>query len=116
MSLKGMFYRSDYVKSNSIFEHINSFGFDKMYNFLSGSRVKPYDDRELDMFEGIKFISFFLASVAQVCTCLVISWIYNLFYVFTIFRWLITDVMAMTNLALENFFFISAFFTTYKCI
>ena len=87
MSLKGMFYRGDYVQRNSVLEYINSFGFDKMYTFLSGSRVKPYDDRELDIFEGIKFISFFMASIAQVCTCLVVTWIYNLLMVFTVFRW-----------------------------
>ncbi len=54
MALKGKFYRSDYVKQNSILEIINSFGIDKVYNFLSGTRVKPYDDRELDVFVGIK--------------------------------------------------------------
>lgn len=116
MSLKGLFYKGDYVEKNSYLEYLSAFGFEKMYNFLSGTRVKPYDDRELDIFEGMKFISFFLASIAQVCTCLVITWIYNIFYIFTMFRWVITAIMTMTNLALETFFFISAFFTVYKCI
>lgn len=97
-------------------EIINSFSMAKMFLFLSGTRCKPWDNRELDSFDGIKVFFFIIATIGQAGCCLIITWFYNVFSVFSIIRSIIGCPIVMANLGVEPFFFVSAFFTTYRCL
>lgn len=57
----------------SMVEIVNSFNFSSMYKTVVGTRCRPWDDRELDMFEGMKFISFCLYSCAQTGNMLLLT-------------------------------------------
>jgi hypothetical protein len=52
-------------KSSGILELINSFNCYNAYHHLAGTRSKPWDDRELDVLDGMKFISFALTTISQ---------------------------------------------------
>lgn len=45
-------------------EFINSFNANSAYQYLSSSRAKPWDDRDLDCIEGLKVFNFVLAGIA----------------------------------------------------
>lgn len=112
----GKYQRSQYVNRGSVLEIINSFSIGKMYNFLAGTRCKPWDNRELDAFDGVKVFSFAVATIGQAGCCLLITWFYNVFNVFSILRSLLGCMITMANIGMEPFFFISTFFTVYRCM
>lgn len=112
----GKYQRSQYITRGSVLEIINSFSIAKMYRFLAGTRCKPWDNRELDSFDGVKVFSFAIATIGQAGCCLLITWFYNVFTVFSILRSLVGCMITMANIGMEPFFFISAFFTVYRCM
>lgn len=116
MAEQGKFRRAMYIQRGSKLEIVNSFSIIKMYNYLSGTRCKPWDNRELDTFDGIKVFSYLVCTIGQAASCLLITWFYNIFNVFSVLRSIIACPIAMSNIAVEVFFFVSAFFTTYRCI
>jgi len=50
-------------KKYPILEFINSFNCIYAFEHLSRSRARPWDDRELDVMEGMKLISFIMTSI-----------------------------------------------------
>jgi peptidoglycan/LPS O-acetylase OafA/YrhL len=107
--------RFTYTERNSIFEYMAVFNFRKMYEHLAGTRAKPWDDRELDVFDGIKVWSFFVYTVGQTAFALFLTWLNNIFTLFSMLRMLPVNSFLMSNIALEVFVFVSAFFTSYRC-
>jgi len=85
-----------------------------MYNFHTSTRAKPWDDRELDVFEGIKFFSFVFYTISQTAFTLLYTWLNNLFTIFNMLAMLPVNSFICSNIALEVFIFISAFFTVYR--
>jgi len=116
MEAQGKFRRFDYVPRGSILETIHSFSIVKAYDSICGTRAKPWDNRELDVFAGIQFFSFFFCTVASTGYCLMLAWLNNLFSVFGMMRMVSISSFLASNIAMEIFPFVSAFFTTYKCI
>ena len=86
-----------------------------LYNFLIGSRSKPWDDRDLDILDGFKFFSFLMYTVSMTAFMMVNSWITDLLQILTIARHFLATAAVSFNLGLETFFFLSAFLISYKC-
>lgn len=84
------------------------------YDHLSGSRAKPWDDRELDCLEGMKFFSFKLTTISQTAYCLVNTMIINMLNVFNVEEVIFTTSFMSANIAMEAFIFLSVFMTTYR--
>ena len=95
---------------------MGSFSVFKMYDFHKGTRAKPWDNRELDIFEGIKFFSFVLTTISQTAFTLLYTWLNNLFTIFSMLAMLPVNSFITANIALEVFVFVSAFFTTYRAM
>ena len=53
---------------------ISSFNCINAYNHLAGTRSKPWDDRELDVLDGMKFFSFALTTISQTAFGLLYTW------------------------------------------
>ena len=113
--MKGQRNRFSYIKRGSMMEVITSFSFPKMTDFLIGTRTKPWDDRELDLLDGIKFFSFVNYTIAQTAFTLLFTWLNNLFTIFRMLRMLPVNQFICSNVALEVFSFVSAFFVAYRC-
>ena len=107
--------RFTYTERNSIYDYISVFNFRKLYEHHAGTRTKPWDDRELDVFDGIKVWSYIVYTVAQTAFTLFLTWLNNIFTLFKMLRMLPVNSFLMSNIALEVFVFVSAFFTTYRC-
>ena len=115
MHVPGQKHRFAYIKRGSLMEVITSFSFPKMTDFIIGTRAKPWDDRELDLFDGIKFFSFVNYTIAQTAFTLLFTWLNNLFTIFRMLRMLPVNMFVCSNVALEVFSFVSAFFVAYRC-
>lgn len=102
------------MKQGSFIEHIASFSIFKMWDYMSGTRAKPWDDRELDIFEGIKCFSFVFYTISQTACFLLYTWLNNLFTIFDMLTTVAINAFICTNIALEVFVMISAFFTVYR--
>lgn len=85
-----------------------------MYDFLSGTRAKPWDDRELDVLEGFKFISFVLCTISQTAFMLFYTTLIDLLSIFTLLRRIEVTQFIASNLGLETFVFVSAFLGAYR--
>ena len=89
-----------------------------MYDYASGTRCKPWDNRELDILDGLKCISFFMTSVSITAYMLLYTNIIDLLEVQSIVMstqsW-ISSVAFATGIAFESFFLISSFLGFYKC-
>ena len=47
-----------------IMPYIHAFSFGPMYDFLKGTRCKPWDNRELDVLDGFKANAFVLYTIS----------------------------------------------------
>jgi len=94
--------------------HIHAFSFGPMYDFCSGTRCKPWDNRELDVLDGFKANAFVLYTISQTAIMILFAVLINLFEIFALLRNLFINIVMAANLGLEIFIFISAFFGFYK--
>jgi len=85
-----------------------------MYDFLKGTRCKPWDNRELDVLDGMKANAFVLYTISQTAIMILFAILINLFEIFALIRNFFINIVMSANLALEVFIFISAFFGFYK--
>lgn len=99
----------------NLFSILYSFSFKELYDHLSGTRSKKWDDRELDAIDGGKVWSFFLTSIANTTFYIFYINTNNIFQVFAITRNFIGTIFISTNLGLEGFIFFSVFLTSYRC-
>ena len=67
-------------------EVLHTFSFGHMYDHLAGTRAKPWDDRELDVLEGFKFLSFVLCTISQTAFYLFYTLLIDLFGIFALLR------------------------------
>lgn len=51
-------------KDQSLCELLSALNCQQAYEYLAGTRSKPWDERELDSLEGFKFISFLLTTLS----------------------------------------------------
>ena len=82
---------------------------------MASTRAKPWDDRELDVLEGLKTLSFFMCTVSQTSFSLVETNLINLFNVFTLLRMLPVSTFVQANLGMETFVFLSVFMLMHRC-
>lgn len=68
---------STYPQS-SLTRLVNCFNFAEMHHHIWGTKARPWDDRELDMFDGFKLISFVMTSTAQTGYSLLLTFIIDL--------------------------------------
>ena len=108
------FKPDNYLERGGFIELVHSFSFGHLYNFLSGSRAKPWDDRELDVLEGFKFISFVLCSISQTAFYLFYTTLIDLLSIFTLLRRIEVTQFIASNLGLETFIFVSVFLGAYR--
>lgn len=94
--------------------YIHAFSFGPMYNFLKGTRCKPWDNRELDVLDGFKSNAFVMYTISQTSIMILFAVLIDLFEIFALIRNLFINVVMSLNLALEIFIFISAFLGFYK--
>lgn len=99
---------------DTLLTYYNSFNFAFAYDFLKSTRCKPWDNRELDIFDGIRAKAFVLYTISQTALMLIFTTLINLFEIFKLIRNLFINVVMTANLALEVFIFVSAFFGFYK--
>ena len=97
------------------YELLNSLNCYHAYQYLSGTRSKPWDERELDCLEGFKFLSFVLTTISQTAFSLVITDIINLFGFLKVVRLLFVTAVVSANVAMETFVFLSVFLTAHRC-
>jgi len=89
-----------------------------MYEYAAGSRCKKWENRELDILDGIKTISFFLTSVSITAYMLLYTNIIDLLEVLSVVMTrnnVIGNMAFGVDIALEGFFLISSFLGFYKC-
>jgi hypothetical protein len=56
----------------------NSFSYWTMHNEVFGSRVKPWEDKELDFFAGLHFMSFMFTTICMTSMGFSIGWYMDL--------------------------------------
>ena len=102
-----------------VLEAFYSFNAYFAYKHLSKTRAKPWDNRELDALEGIKYLMFIFATMAQTGYTIFHSFIINLLGLFNLFY---TEIATLgvsfifaCNLAMEMFLLMSVFTVTYRC-
>ena len=59
--------------SGGICKWVSSLNCYHAYEYLAGTRAKPWDERELDCLEGCKFVSFMLTTMSQTALALTIT-------------------------------------------
>lgn len=94
---------------------LQSFSCISAYRELSRTRCKPWDDRELDALEGMKFISFVFTTISQTAFSLLFTFQPDLTGVFLTIAALPTTSFVCMNLGMETFIFLSAFTLAYRC-
>mmetsp|Transcript_2676 Transcript_2676/g.4502 ORF Transcript_2676/g.4502 Transcript_2676/m.4502 type:complete len:478 (-) Transcript_2676:445-1878(-) len=94
---------------------VHSFSLTHAYEYLAGSRCKPWENRELDVLDGFKTFSFLLYSIAQTSVFLSYTSLLDIFQLFLLLRRIEVAAFIASNLALETFVFVSAFFGAYRC-
>jgi hypothetical protein len=97
-----------------IMSYIHAFSFGPMYDFLKGTRCKPWDNRELDVLDGFKANAFVLYTISQTALMMLFAVLINLFEIFALLRNFFINIVMAANLGLEIFIFISAFLGFYK--
>ena len=81
---------------------------------MKGTRCKPWDDRELDVLDGLKANAFVLYTISQTAIMILFAVLINLFEIFALIRNFFINFVMSANLGLEIFIFISAFYGFYK--
>uniref|UniRef100_A0A7S3IWR1 Acyltransferase 3 domain-containing protein n=1 Tax=Strombidium inclinatum TaxID=197538 RepID=A0A7S3IWR1_9SPIT len=94
---------------------VHGFSLTHAYDYLAGSRCRPWDDRELDVLDGYKFFSFVLISIAQTSYMLAYTSVIDLLQLFALLRMVSVAQFLASNLGLETFVFVSVFYGAYKC-
>jgi len=92
-----------------------SFSMGQLFYHLKGTRCKPWDDRELDLLEGFKVLSFFLATVGNTAYMFAKSALIDAITVLRLFQSPFVTAFIAALVGFEVFFFISAFLTSYRC-
>ena len=94
---------------------MHSFSFGHAFDYLRSTRCKPWDNRELDVLDGFKVISFILCTISQTAYSLLYTQTVDIFQMLKLLTRIEVTTFISMNLALENFIFVSAFLCAYKC-
>lgn len=52
------------IPGDTVWGHVHSFSFGHAWRYLAGTRCKPYDNRELDVLDGLKCLFFVFCTIA----------------------------------------------------
>jgi peptidoglycan/LPS O-acetylase OafA/YrhL len=96
-------------------ELINSFGYRHAFRYLSSSRARPWDDRDLDCIEGLKCFNFILGGISVTSVWFYFTAFKNYFGIFGILQNPLTGIFIAANMAVETFLFFSSFTLTHRC-
>lgn len=94
---------------------VYSFSLLPAYQYLSGTRCKPWENRELDALDGIKVLLFLAASTPELANSLFYSSIDNLLSSLGIISQILATVFVSGHLFVECFYMISVFFVANRC-
>jgi len=83
--------------------------------YLTESKCKDDDNRELDLFEFYKFINMVLVVLTEASFFLALYGVANPWIVMHFFKMFLFGITLSCNLAVESFPFIGAFFGAYQC-
>lgn len=83
---------------------------------LKSSRCQPWDDKELDTLDGLKFIGFILLQLTSASLFMAGAPQYNTWKLFDFLTELFFTLIVSANQATDLFITISAFLGTYKLI
>ena len=92
-----------------------SFSLAHLVHHIKGTRCKPWDDRELDVMDGLKVISFFFATSGNASYMFVHCSTIDFLGGYAMNTSAKTASFIANGLGVETFFMISAFFTAYRC-
>ena len=95
---------------------ILSFSIVRAWKTLSRSKCNKWDDKELDVLEGVKFFSFFLGQLCITAEFLMCTQTINPWVIQKFFTELIFTIVVSSNLVMEAFTTLSAFLGAYKLL
>jgi hypothetical protein len=81
---------------------------------VTTSRGKPWDDREIQIFEAFKFFSFCGGTLTYTANFLMCAQLINPWMILTFFTEYIFSIVISFNVAMEMFVAISGFFFAYR--
>ena len=91
-----------------------SFGITNSWRSLVETKCYPWDNRELDTIEGVKFFSYFLGQLCLTAEFLMSTQTLNPWMVLRFFQEWIFTVVISSNIVMEAFCALSAFLGAYK--
>jgi hypothetical protein len=103
------------IDGESVSGLMHSFSLGHAFDYLRSTKCKPWDNRELDVLDGYKVISFILCTISQTAYSLLYTQTVDIFQLLKMLTRIEVTTFISMNLALENFIFVSAFLCAYKC-
>ena len=94
---------------------LNKFSISSILSELRESRCRPWDNRELDVLEGFKYISMFLIVLNYTAFYQMTAPIWDPWQILDFFQSMSIAIVISSNIACEAFFFLSAFISGYQC-
>ena len=98
----------------SFSDKVVSFSLADSWRSLVQTKCKPWDDRELDAIEGIKFFSYFLGQLCLTAEFLMCTQTLNPWMITRFFQEWIFTIVISSNIVMEAFTALSAFLGAYK--
>jgi len=95
---------------------MKSFSWIEAFRELRSTKCKPWDDRELDVLEAFKFISFALIQITGTSLFLTSAATVNTWKMLDFFSQVFFTVVGCCNQGIDVFFAISGFLGIYKCL
>lgn len=83
---------------------------------MTKTRCREWDDRELDILEAFKGMSFVMLQIMATAFFLISSSTINTWKILDFFQQIPFTVVVSCNVAMETFFCISGFLAGYKCL
>jgi hypothetical protein len=104
------------IRRGTLAEIVESFSIMNAFEEMGASRCKAEDDRELDVLEGFKFLSFVLLQLTGTAFFLMTGPVQNVWKLLDLFSQFIFSCVVGASAAMECFITISAFLGAYKCM
>lgn len=94
---------------------MDQFKFSVMVRNLMDTRCKPWDNRELDAFEGYKYMSTILTMINATAFYFMTTSIEDPWAIIDFFKMIAIAFTVSANIANESFYTISSFLGAYQC-
>jgi hypothetical protein len=103
-------------RKDTLGQIVESFSIMNAFKEMGTTRCKAEDDRELDVLEGFKFLSFVLLQLTGTAFFLMTGPVQNVWKLLDLFSQFIFSCVVGASAAMECFITISAFLGAYKCM